>query len=110
MIQFYSNLLFYLPEAINVSAYFTLHHNKFTDIIRALRHLRTHSHEKFIINVDGLMKTPVEMRTFQELSKFIVKRSIEGYIQDKLELFRKSMVRAIIEDLLEMHSRNYLME
>jgi hypothetical protein len=27
-------------------------------------------------------------------------RSIEGYIQDKLELFRKSMARMIIEDLL----------
>lgn len=51
-----------------------LHNNKFTDIIRALRHLRKHSREKFIINVDGLMKTPVEMRTFQEHFKFIVKR------------------------------------
>lgn len=28
-------------------------------------------------------------------------RSIEGYIQDKLELFRKSIARVIIEDLLE---------
>lgn len=36
--------------------------------------------------------------------------SIEGYVQDKLELFRKSMERMLIEDLLEIAFKRLFVE
>lgn len=52
----------------------TIKLNQFEDVVGALLHLKKFSSEKFIFNVEHLMKTPVGKRTVEDNFKFILRK------------------------------------